>query len=151
MPAMTVSTFGTVPPVTEMAPISAPPFGAATVTPGGAGGAPYAATMFPVSEGGVVGVALATAAGALLAGAGPGTGVDPVVAGGGEIAAGEGDAVGVSTFAELPAPPHATTPLAAENAMSAARPRRSIGTGRTPSGHAGAPSQKGHRVSDLRT
>jgi hypothetical protein len=108
--------------------------------------------MFPVSEGGAVGVALATAAGAPFAGGGPGTGAVPVVAvaGGGEISAGGGDAVGESAFAEFPAPPHAMTPLAAENAMSAARPRRSIGTGRTPSGDASAPSQKGHCVSDLR-
>jgi len=85
-----------------------------------------------------------------------GASADPVVAGAGDgetaEGAGRGAAeVGESAFSEVPAPPHATAPLAAESAMSAARPRRSIGIARTPSGDAGAPWQKGHRASDLRT
>ena len=104
--------------------------------------------MFPLSEGGGFGFALATGAGAVLAGRASAAGADPVVAGGGDCSAAPGDAVGESAFAELP--PHAT-PLAAENAMSAARPSRSIGAARTPLCGARTPSQNGHRASDLRT
>ena len=101
--------------------------------------------MLPLLDGGAVGVALATAAGVVLAGGGSETSVG---AGAGDSTAGA--AAGESALPELPAPPHAT-PLAAEKAMSAARPSRSIGMGRTPFGGTTAPSQNGHRESDFRT
>src|SRR5882672_9020972 len=99
--------------------------------------------MFPVLEGGVGGSGVT--AEAMFAGdeLGEGARADPVGA-----AVGTAGLSPAAAFAGLPAPPHPTTPLAAENARSAARPSRSIGTARTLPVEVGARSQKGHRASD---